>query len=392
MADISQDLQKILDAIYGEEVRGSIYHAISLINDVSEAVLTTGTAVTSASSSSTGFFTDSLYLNTDTYELWKCVGTDMWQSLGILKGATGNGIDNIIKTSTSGLVDIYTITYTDGTTDTFNVTNGENGTDGNDGISVTGVSLLSKVGLLATYRMTFSDGTHFDYTVSDGASGSGTGDMTKAVYDTDNDGIVDAAETLQGLLSSITELNHLQGVTSAVQTQLNGKANASDIPTVDQTYSATSSNAQSGTAVASAISGKADSADVTAIEQVIPSGASASNKLATASDIPTVNDGQLTIQQNGTNKATFTANQSGNATANIITDTWTETKTVSSNGTVTFSGLNDSYGYKIYYTLPSGDSAYTFSKVTKSGSGTSVTLTYTTDAPSGTVCKLRILK
>jgi hypothetical protein len=171
-----------------------------------------------------------------------------------------------------------------------------------------------------------------------------------------------------------------------------GLASNSDIPAVDQTYSASSPNAQSGTAVAGAISGKADSADVTAIQQVIPSGASASNKLATASDIPTVNDGQLTIQQNGTNKATFTANQSGNATANIITDTWTETKTVSSNGTVTFSGLNDSYGYKIYYTLPSGDSAYTFSKVTKSGSGTSVTLTYTTDAPSGTVCKLRILK
>jgi hypothetical protein len=116
------------------------------------------------------------------------------------------------------------------------------------------------------------------------------------------------------------------------------------------------------------------------------------NDLSNKPTIPTVNNGQLTIQQNGANKATFTANQSGNATANIITDTWTETKTVSSSGTVSFSGLNDSYGYKIYYTLPSGDSAYTFSKVTKSGSGTSVTLTFTTDAPSGTVCKLRILK
>ena len=50
MADISQDLQKILDAIYGEEVRGSIYHAISLINDVSEKVIDAGTAVTGAAS------------------------------------------------------------------------------------------------------------------------------------------------------------------------------------------------------------------------------------------------------------------------------------------------------------------------------------------------------
>ena len=39
-------------------------------------------------------------------------------------GATGNGIDHIDKTSTTGLVDTYTIFYTNGTTTTFNVTNG----------------------------------------------------------------------------------------------------------------------------------------------------------------------------------------------------------------------------------------------------------------------------
>lgn len=42
-------------------------------------------------------------------------------------GATGNGIASISKTSTSGLVDTYTITYTDGTTSTYEVTNGEDG-------------------------------------------------------------------------------------------------------------------------------------------------------------------------------------------------------------------------------------------------------------------------
>ena len=39
-------------------------------------------------------------------------------------GDTGNGISSIRKTSTSGKVDTYTITYTDGTTSTFTVTNG----------------------------------------------------------------------------------------------------------------------------------------------------------------------------------------------------------------------------------------------------------------------------
>lgn len=42
-------------------------------------------------------------------------------------GATGNGIASITKTSTEGLVDTYTITYTNGTTSTFQVTNGEDG-------------------------------------------------------------------------------------------------------------------------------------------------------------------------------------------------------------------------------------------------------------------------
>ena len=40
-------------------------------------------------------------------------------------GPTGNGIASIRKTGTSGLVDTYTITYTNGNTTTFTVTNGE---------------------------------------------------------------------------------------------------------------------------------------------------------------------------------------------------------------------------------------------------------------------------
>lgn len=40
-------------------------------------------------------------------------------------------------------------------------------------------------------------------------------------------------------------------------------------------------------------------------------------QLALTSQLPTVNNGTLTIQQNGANVATFTANQAGNSTANI---------------------------------------------------------------------------
>ena len=45
-------------------------------------------------------------------------------------GATGNGISNIAKTGTSGLVDTYTITMTSGPSYTFTVTNGEKGDKG----------------------------------------------------------------------------------------------------------------------------------------------------------------------------------------------------------------------------------------------------------------------
>lgn len=57
-------------------------------------------------------------------------------------GETGNGISNIRKTSTSGLVDTYTITYTDGTSTTFTVTNGQNGTGSVADVTQNGVSVL----------------------------------------------------------------------------------------------------------------------------------------------------------------------------------------------------------------------------------------------------------
>ena len=88
MADISTELQAIMDAIYGEDVRGSIHDAIDLINKVGEVQLTLGTAVTSASSSVSGFYKDSVYINTSTYDVWRCTGT-AWENKGNIKGATG---------------------------------------------------------------------------------------------------------------------------------------------------------------------------------------------------------------------------------------------------------------------------------------------------------------
>ena len=175
MADISTYLQAIMSAVYGEEVRGSIHDAIALINDVGEVVLSTGTAVNSASSSSTGYYTDSLYFNTNTKELWKCIGTDSWQSQGTLKGDQGDpgddgvGITSIEKTATAGLVDTYTITYTDGDTSTFTVTNGQ---DGSDGRGITSITKTATVGLIDTYTITYTDGTTSTFDVQNGLVGN----------------------------------------------------------------------------------------------------------------------------------------------------------------------------------------------------------------------------
>ena len=57
----------------------------------------------------------------------------------MLKGQEGRGIKEIKKTSTSGLVDTYTIRFNDGTTSTFTVTNGAKGDKG-DGIPSGGIA------------------------------------------------------------------------------------------------------------------------------------------------------------------------------------------------------------------------------------------------------------
>ena len=90
--------------------------------------------------------------------------TDPIFHLFVPKGA---GIASIEKTGTSGLVDTYTITFTDGQTTTFDVTNGAAGR-GIASITKTGTS-----GLVDTYTITYTDGTTSTYDVTNGQDGTG---------------------------------------------------------------------------------------------------------------------------------------------------------------------------------------------------------------------------
>lgn len=88
-------------------------------------------------------------------------------------GVDGNGIKSIAKTSTSGKVDTYTITFDDDTTSTFTVTNGTDGTNGEDGNGIKTIEKTSTVGLVDTYTITFDDDTTSTFTVTNGEDGEG---------------------------------------------------------------------------------------------------------------------------------------------------------------------------------------------------------------------------
>ena len=134
MADISTYLEAIMDAVYGEDVRSSIHDAIDIINKVGEVQLNLGTAVTSASSSTTGFYENSVYINTNTYDVWQCTGT-AWALKGNIKGATGatgaDGVSPEITTTETGTgvwVTIKDVTHPSG--QSFFIRDGLNGMNG----------------------------------------------------------------------------------------------------------------------------------------------------------------------------------------------------------------------------------------------------------------------
>lgn len=77
------------------------------------------------------------------------------------RGFTGNGIETIAKTATSGLEDTYTVTFTDGNTATFTVTNGSN---------IQSISKVGASGLVDTYTVLLTNGQTTQFTVNNGKS------------------------------------------------------------------------------------------------------------------------------------------------------------------------------------------------------------------------------
>lgn len=100
---------------------------------------------------------------------------------------------------------------------------GPAGSTGADGVSPT--VAVSKTGKVATVTITDKDGEH-TFTVNDGADGSGSGDMMKATYDSNGNGIVDNAEKLEGHAASyFAQATHSHAIAdvNGLQKELNGK-------------------------------------------------------------------------------------------------------------------------------------------------------------------------
>ena len=118
--------------------------------------------------------------------------------------------------------------------------------------------------------------------------------------------VTDSSKNIAVSSVTSTELGYLSGVTSAIQTQLNGKSDSG------HTHSAS---------------------EVSGLSTVATSGSY--NDLSNKPTIPTVNNATLTIQKNGSTVKTFTANASSNVTANITVPTKTSELTNDSHQTIT---------------------------------------------------------
>ena len=166
MIDISTALQNILKAVYGRDVRESIHDAIYQIDaNANEAIdlaqIKFGTAVNSPTDPITGFTENSVYLNVNTGIMWRLEGGS-WVKKGTFKS-----IDSISLSGTSGLIDTYTITFTDGSTSNYTVKNGA------DGKSITGITKTSTSGNVDHYDVDLSDGTTINgFDVTNGTDGT----------------------------------------------------------------------------------------------------------------------------------------------------------------------------------------------------------------------------
>lgn len=112
----------------------------------------------------------------DTYTIYYTDGSSL--SFTVTNGANGNGVVSIDKTATAGNTDTYTVTMSDGTSYSYDVVNGKDGADG-VGVEKIEKTETSDDGLIDTYTVTLTNGSTFTYTVNNGRDGNGVASIEK---------------------------------------------------------------------------------------------------------------------------------------------------------------------------------------------------------------------
>ena len=179
------------------------------------------------------------------------------------KGEDGNGIVSLEKTGSSGLVDTYTITFTNGETVTFYVTNGAKG---DTGVGVSYVEYAETQGLYNIYRIVLTNGNAFTFWTKngeDGAPGVNTwGDITGDLADqTDLKTALDGkAAANHNHDSAYAAKSHNHDERYYTESEMNTKLAAKqDALTFDSAPTAESTNPVTSGGVKTALDGKAAS-------------------------------------------------------------------------------------------------------------------------------------
>jgi len=162
----------------------------------------------------------------------------------------GNGIVDIEKTGTNGLQDTYTVTLTDGNTDTFTVTNGRSI------VSITQTGGSHAAGTTDTYTILYNDNDTSTFTVYNGTNGTGAVSTVSGIQ---ADGTGDVPQVVSGngapTTSTIGQVNQLyfdlnEGVLYYCLGESGGTYSwSATTMTVDTTLSTTSPNPIANSAI-----------------------------------------------------------------------------------------------------------------------------------------------
>lgn len=136
---------------------------------------------------------------------------------------------------------------------------GTNGSDGADGIGITSVAKTKTEGLVDTYTITFTDGSTFNYDVTNGKDGkNGSGSSTG------EDNVIESIK-VNGVAQTVAEDKSVDITVPTVDvdknyvdTELAKKANTSDIPSIDGYVTDEELNAKGYLTSHQDVSGKVD--------------------------------------------------------------------------------------------------------------------------------------